>query len=110
MEIPAMMRINKGEEIAAALMSASIPGTGNYKFLAKKKENGKCEWVHFIQRISGAKEWVCSGEAENEEQLNLIMEIINRNLLRVFGAGATMKPGNPTFYSLSGCEIKKGTA
>ena len=110
MEIPAIMKINKGEEIAAALMSAFIPGTGYYKFLAKKKENGKYEWVHFIQRVSGVKEDFCSGEVETGEQLNLIMEIMNRNLLRIFGQSAVMKPGSPTMYTTSGVEIKKADA
>ena len=32
----AIMNIEKGEEIAIAVVSGSIPGTGRYKFFAKK--------------------------------------------------------------------------
>ncbi len=38
MEQFAVMNVEKGEEIAIAVVSGSIPGTGRYKFLAKKKE------------------------------------------------------------------------
>lgn len=110
MENFAVMNVDKGEEIVATLMSEEISGTGYYKFLAKKRIDGKYEWAHFVQRINGHKEKIYRGEAENEEQLKLVIEIMNRTLTKVFGLRAEMKPGNPHFYNLSGNELKKGMA
>jgi hypothetical protein len=110
MENFAVMNVDEGEEIAATLMNGEIPGTGHYKFLAKKRIDGKFEWAHFVQRVNGQKEKMYRGEAENEEQLKLVIEIMNRNLTRVFGPHAEMKPGNPHFYDLSGTGLKMGEA
>lgn len=110
MENFAIMNVNKGEEIAATLMSEEITGTGYYKFLAKKRMDGKYEWAHFVQRINGHKEKMYRGEAENAEHLNLVIEVMNRNLTKVFGPRAVMKAGNPHFYNLLGNEVKKGMA
>jgi hypothetical protein len=98
----ALLNIKKGEEIASALVSSIIPGTGKYKFLAKKKRDGKFEWVHFAERDNGLKENVCRGETDNEEQLNVVIDIMNRNLAKIFGVLAEMKPGQPEFRSLFG--------
>lgn len=49
----AVMNVEKGEEIAIAVVSGIVPGTGRYKFLAKKKKNGEYEWAHFIERDNG---------------------------------------------------------
>jgi hypothetical protein len=71
----AVMNIEKGEQIVIALVSGHIPGTGRYKFLAKKKKNGEYEWAHFTesppdrqkknnevgQGITGIKK-MCTGE------------------------------------------------
>lgn len=38
----AVMNIDKGEQIVLAIVSGHIPGTGRYKFLAKKKK--KCQY------------------------------------------------------------------
>ena len=106
----AIINVNEGEEIASTLMSSHIAGTGYYKFLAKKRKDGKYEWAHFVQRDSGKKEGIYKGEAENEEQLKLIVDIMNRNLVRIFGSLAEMKTGNPSFYNLGGQKLNQGEA
>ena len=98
----AVMSIEKGEEITAALVSGHIPGTGRYKFLAKKRKDGKYEWAHFTERDSGTKENVYRGEVNNKEELKLVLEIMNRNLKKIFGTLAEMKDGMPEFRSLLG--------
>ena len=98
----AVMNIDKGEEIVAALVSGHIPGTGRYKFLAKQKMNGKYEWAHFVERDNGVKENVYRGEVGNQEELKLALDIMNRNLKKIFGPHAEMKEGMPEFRSLSG--------
>ena len=101
----AMMNINKGEEIASALVSEHIPGTGRYKFLAKKKTNGNYEWAHFTERDSGLKENVYRGEVKNEQELKTVIGIMNRNLTRIFGPNAEMKPGQAEYRSIMGNKL-----
>lgn len=98
----AVMNIEKGEEIAMALVSGHIPGTGRYKFLAKKKKNGTFEWAHFTERDNGLKENVYRGEVKNQDELKLVLEIMNKNLKKIFGAHAEMKQGIPEFRSILG--------
>lgn len=98
----AVMNIEKGEEIAVALVSGHIPGTGRYKFLAKKKKDGKYEWAHFKERDNGMKEGVYRGEVNDKKELKLLLEIMNSNLKKIFGAHAEMKEGIPEFRSLMG--------
>ena len=86
----AVMSVEKGEEIVAALLSGHIPGTGYYKLLAKKKNDGLIEWVHFTERDNGLKENVYRGEVKDDEELQLVMSIMNKHLVRVFGEGAEM--------------------
>jgi hypothetical protein len=88
-----MLSIDKGEEIVHALVSAYIPGTGYYKFLSKQKTDQTFAWVHFVERVNGSKENVYRGEAGSKEVLEKALELMNRNLLRIFGAAAEMKPG-----------------
>jgi hypothetical protein len=106
----AIMSVDEGEEIVSTLMSSHIAGTGYYKFLAKKRKDGKYEWAHFVQRDSGMKDSVYKGETENEEQLKLVIDIMNRNLTRIFGSPAEMKPGSPSFHNISGQKLKPGEA
>ena len=98
----AVMNIEKGEEIVSTLVSGHIPGTGRYKFLAKKKVNGTFEWAHFTERDNGDKEKVFRGEVESMERLNLVLEIMNRNLKKIFGDQAEMKMGRPEFRTITG--------
>jgi hypothetical protein len=110
METLAIMNLCKGEEIAAMMMSGQIPGTGHYKLLAKKRIDGKIEWAHFVQRLNGYKEKMYMGEVESEDELKILIDIMNRHLVKIFGPTAEMKPGKPSFYSLDGKELKTGKA
>ena len=101
----AVMNIEKGEEIMAALVSGHITGTGRYKFLAKKRNDKKIEWVHFVERDNGLKEKVYRGEVNNDSELKLVLEIMNKNLSGIFGSHAEMKQGIPEFRSLSGTKF-----
>ena len=98
----AVMHVDKGEEIVIGLVSGNIPGSGRYKFLAKKNKAGIYEWAHFIERDSGLKEKVYRGEVKTKEELKTVLEIMNRNLIKIFGANAEMKEGIPEFRSLMG--------
>lgn len=101
----AVMNIEKGEEIAIAVVSGALPGTGRYKFLAKKKKNGDYEWAHFTERENGSKEKVYTGEVKTEKELKLVLDIMNKNLKKVFGDKAEMKNGIPEFRSLLGTKF-----
>jgi hypothetical protein len=98
----AVMNVEKGEEIVSALVSGHIPGTGRYKFLAKKNKKGKYEWAHFKERDNGLKEGVYRGEVKDEKELKLVLEIMNRNLKKIFGDKAEMKEGIPEYRSIMG--------
>lgn len=98
----AVMNIEKGEEIAMAVVSGHLPGTGRYKFLVKKKKNGEYEWAHFVERDNGNKEKVYRGNVTSEKELKLVLEIMNKNLKKIFGDKAEMKDGIPEFRSLMG--------
>ncbi len=97
-----MMKIEKGEEIAMAVISRHIAGTGRYKFLAKKRRDNTYEWVHFKERDHGRKEGVYQGEAKDEKELKMVFELMNKNLVRIFGPHAEMKEGIPEFRSILG--------
>ncbi len=101
----AVMNIEKGEEITIAVVSGSIPGTGRYKFLAKKKKNSQYEWAHFTERENGLKENVYRGDVKTEKELKLVLEIMNKNLKKIFGSNAEMKNGIPEFRSLMGTKF-----
>ena len=98
----AVMNLEKGEEIVSALVSGHIAGTGRYKFLAKKRKDKKIEWAHFVERDNGLKEKVYRGEVNTDTELKLALEIMNRNLVKIFGPHAEMKQGIPEFRSLMG--------
>ncbi|MDZ4810263.1 MAG: hypothetical protein SGI96_18650 [Bacteroidota bacterium] len=101
----AVMNIEKGEDIVIAFVSGSIAGTGRYKFLAKKKKNGQYEWAHFTERENGLKENVYRGDVKTEKELNLVLEIMNRNLKKIFGENAEMKNGISEYRSLMGTKF-----
>ena len=46
----AVMNIGTGEEIAGLWATPRIPDIGIYKLTAKKRLDGKFEWVHFQHR------------------------------------------------------------
>ena len=96
------MNIGKGEEIISALVSGHINGTGRYKFLAKKRKDNKYGWGHFVERDDGVKEKVYKGEVNSETELELVLDIMNKNLAKIFGPNAEMKQGIPECKSLPG--------
>ncbi|MGQ0738336.1 MAG: hypothetical protein ACT4OJ_04685 [Bacteroidota bacterium] len=102
MEQFAVMNVEKGEEIVAALVSGHIPGTGRYKSLAKKNKKEKYEWAHFTERDNGLKENVYRGETKDTKELKQVLEIMNRNLKRIFGDKAEMKESIPEFPFIMG--------
>ncbi len=95
----AVMNIEKGEEIVAAFVGGHNAGTGRYKFLAKKKINGKYEWAHFVERDNGIKENVYRGDVNNQQELKQALEVINGTLKKIFGPHAEMKEGMPELRS-----------
>ena len=97
-----MLRIDKGEEIVHALISSFIAGTGFYKFLSKQKADKTYAWVHFTERVNGSKDSVYTGDVKTKEELVKVIEIMNRNLTKVFGTAAEMKPGKTEVKSMMG--------
>ncbi len=89
-----LLSVDKDEEIIYALVSSYISGTGYYKLLAKQKANKTFEWVHFKERVSGNKEGVIRGDVATREELDMVLEIMNRNLINTFGQQAEMKQGD----------------
>jgi hypothetical protein len=88
-----LLNIDKDEEIIYALVSNYISGTGYYKLLAKQKVDKTFEWVHFKERVSGEKEGIYRGDVATREELDVVLEIMNRNLVKIFGNNAEMKQG-----------------
>ncbi len=88
-----ILSIDKDEEIIYALMSSYISGTGYYKLLAKQKADKTFEWVHFKERVSGEKLGVYRGNTATKEELDTVLEIMNRNLVNTFGHSAKLKQG-----------------
>ena len=88
-----VLKVDKDEEIIHMLISSYLPGSGFYKFLSKQKADKTFSWAHFIERVNGNKEKVYTGDTETIEQLQTVIEIMNRNLIQTFGSAAEMKPG-----------------
>ncbi len=96
----AVMNVEKGEEVVGGWATAHIPKVGIYKLLAKKRKDGVIEWAHFVQRDNGLKEKVYRGEVESREKLDEVLEIMNRNLKRVFGV--IMQQADYDMYTVDG--------
>lgn len=64
--------------------------------------NGSYEWVHFVERLDKKKENVYRGDVKHEAELLTVVDIMNRNLTKIFGPLAEMKPGQADFYSAFG--------
>ena len=88
-KVQAIMNIESGEEIAGMWVTPGIPQIGIYKLLAKKKQDGTCEWVHFQQREDGTKKVLFRGEVESRERLVDIVEAANTTLSNIFGVKLT---------------------
>ena len=96
----AVMNVEKGEEIVGGWATPHIPQVGLYKLLAKKKADGIIEWAHFIQRDNGLKERVMRGMAKNRDELDTVIEVANKNLLKLFGV--TLEAADYDMYTVDG--------
>jgi len=101
---PAIMNVEKGEEVIPGWATPRIPQVGFYKLIAKKKKDGTCEWAHFIQRDDGRKERIMRGTTKDEAQLAEVVEVANRNLGRIFGPHIRLLPADADVYTLDGRE------
>jgi hypothetical protein len=88
-----ILSVDKNEEIIYTLVSSYISGTGYYKLLAKQKVDKTFEWVHFKERVSGEKLGIIRGDIATKQELDMVLEIMNRNLVNTFGHHAEMKQG-----------------
>jgi hypothetical protein len=102
MQSTSKFSIEKGEEIIHMLISSYIPGTGVYKFLSKQKEDKSFAWIHFVERENGSKENFYSGETKIDEELQAVVGIMNRILIKTFGPVAEMKPGKTEVSTIIG--------
>ncbi len=96
----AVMNVDEGEESAGGWASPHIPQVGIYKLLAEKKRDGSFEWAHFVQRDNGTKEKIYRGQVKSREQLDEVLEIMNKNLHKFLGV--TMQAADYNAYSLDG--------
>jgi len=107
----AVMNVDKGEEIVGGWATPHIPQVGIYKLLAKKKKNNTIEWAHFVQRDNGLKEKVFRGEVKNQSELDTVLEVTNKNLLKFFpGTARQGRCGvviQPADYDVSTLDGKK---
>ena len=91
----AVMKLERGEEMVASMMSGHISGTGRYKLIAKKRIDGLIEWAHFTERDNGLRENVYRGEVKDARELETVMMIMNKHLKKVFGDHAEMNADKP---------------
>ena len=96
------MNVDKGETIAGTWVTPLIPQTGFYKLLAKRKKDGACEWVHFIQREDGTKKLLFRGEVQSKEELQKVVDVANNMLGKTFGPSVKLSIGKADMYSLDG--------
>ena len=99
----AVMNVDEGEAIVGGWATPHIPEVGIYKLLIKKRKDGKFEWAHFVQRDNGVKERVMRGVTERQDQIESLIESVNRNLKRLFGV--SMQAAQYSYYTLDGREI-----
>ncbi len=100
-----IMNIEKGEEIVGAWIRPGIPEVGLYKLLAKKKVDGTCEWAHFVERTSGAKERLYTGTTKDQDEISKVLDIMNCNLRRAFGPGYQLLPARLVARSINDSEL-----
>jgi len=98
----AVMNIEEGEEIAGMWITPLIPGTGQYKFLAKKKKDGTFEWAQLIQRISGEKEIVFRGSTKTKKELEKVLALSNNMLQKIFGREINLAKAAYSSYTVDG--------
>ncbi|MGC8781806.1 MAG: hypothetical protein ACP5UQ_13165, partial [Anaerolineae bacterium] len=90
--IAPILAIGEDEELAGAWATPVVPGVGFYKLLAKRRADGSCEWVHFVQRPDGRKDRFYRGEVEKSEQLADVVAAINRALATAYGPAIRLFP------------------
>ena len=100
-----IMEIEKGEAIAGAWVSDTVPEIGFYKLLAKRKKDGTCEWVHFVQRADGRKEKFYRGKVESEARLRDVVEAINRALDTAYGPRVKLHPADADIIPVDGALV-----
>ena len=104
---PAIMNIEKGEEIFGGWVTPPIPEVGIYKLLAKKKADQTVEWAHFVQRDDGQKERLYRGTVEDANRLLDVIQAINNSLHKAYGAEISLHPAEADVYSLTGQKASK---
>jgi hypothetical protein len=83
--VQALMSVDKGEEIVGTWTTPVVPEIGFYKLLAKQTVDGRCEWVHCVQRANGDKDKVYRGRVDGKEQLADVVAAINSALRSAYG-------------------------
>lgn len=81
----AVMNVDKGEEIAGLWATPRIPDIGIYKLTAKRRLDGKFEWVHFQHRLDDTRKVLLRGEVESKNLLGAVLEVTNSTLSRIYG-------------------------
>jgi hypothetical protein len=99
---PAILNVDKGDEIVGGWITPKIPEVGAYKLLVVKRKSGKFDWAHFIQRDNGNKDRVMRGTLNNIEELESLKEMINKNLGKVYGAHIKLFPADYDMMTLDG--------
>ena len=100
--VQAIMSVDKGEEVLGSWTTATIPGIGFYKLLAKRRADGVCEWVHFVQRASGAKDKFYRGKVENEARLADVLAALNSALRTAYGPLIRLHPAEADISFVDG--------
>jgi hypothetical protein len=99
---PAILNVDEGDEIVGGWITPKIPEVGAYKLLVVKRKNGKYEWAHFIQRDNGDKDRVMRGTLDTAEQLESLMEAMNKNLGKIYGAHVKLLAADYDLMTLNG--------
>jgi hypothetical protein len=105
--VQALMSVEKGEEIAGTWVTAVAPGIGFYKLLAKRRADGSCEWVHFVQRADGSKDKVYRGTVANQAQLAEVVAAINSALRTAYGPLLQLQPAETEISFVDGLPTGK---
>lgn len=99
---PAILNVDKGDEIVGGWITPVIPEVGVYKLLVVKRKSGKYDWAHFIQRDNGNKDRVMRGDFAEPEKLQVLLDAINKNLANVYGAHIKILPADYDVMTLDG--------
>lgn len=100
--VQALMAVAGGEVIVGTWTTAIVPGIGFYKLLAKRRRDGSCEWVHFVQRADGSKDKVYRGEVEHEARLADVVAAINSALRTAYGSAVALQPADADISFVDG--------